>query len=141
MSVITPRLKPLIAAIGVATIIAVSGHAAGPKFFPDDPLSVERDHQDASKIRPWDIDLLTEIGYALIGNPGDPTPGVRAQNVNTVDEGPDSSWFANRLGRRAVSVEEVTRGPDATDGPDAGTWTVTSSKSNGITPGFIIRDA
>jgi hypothetical protein len=141
MSVITPRLKPLIAAIGVATIIAVSGHAAGPKFFPDDPLSVERDHQDASKIRPWDIDLLTEIGYALVGNPGDPTPNVRARNVNTVDEVPDSSWFVNRLGRRPVSVAEVTRGPDATSGPDDGVWTVTSSKSNGITPGFVVRDS
>src|SRR3954466_8058249 len=137
----TMRLKPLVAAVGLAAVVIASGTAAGPKFFPDDPLSVERDHQDASKIRPWDIDLLTEIGYALIGNPGDPTPNVRARNVNTVDEVPDSSWFVNRLAHRAVSAAEVTRGPDATSGPDAGTWTVTSSKSNGITPGFVIRDA
>jgi hypothetical protein len=141
MPIMAMRLKPLVAAAGLAAVVVGSGTAAGPKFFPDDPLSVERDHQDASKIRPWDIDLLTEIGYALIGNPGDPTPNVRARNVNTVDEVPDSSWFVNRLAHRAVSVAEVTRGPDATSGPDAGVWTVTSSKSNGITPGFVVRDS
>src|SRR5438477_5743395 len=139
MSVMALRVKPVIAAVGLATVVVASGLAAGPKFFPDDPLPVERDHQDASRIRPWDIDLLTEIGYALIGNPGDPTPNVRARNVNTVDDVPDSSWFVNRLGRRPVSLEDVTRGPDATAGPDARPWIVTSSKTNGITPGFTVR--
>ena len=29
---------------------------------------------------------------------GDQTPNVRAQNLNTIDEVPDSTWFTNRLG-------------------------------------------
>jgi len=36
---------------------------------------------------------------------------VRAQNVNTIDEVPDSSWFTNRIGSRAVTIDEAVRGP------------------------------
>ncbi len=38
---------------------------------------------------------------------------VRALNVNTVDEVPDSSWFTNRIGRRELSLDEIVRGPDS----------------------------
>ena len=65
----------------------------------------------------------------------------RAKNVNTVDEVPDSSWYTNRAGSRPLTPEDVAKGPDTTDGPAAGTWTVTSSKSDGVTPGFTIKDA
>ena len=37
---------------------------------------------------------------------------VRALNVNTLDEVPDSSWFTNRIGRRPMSLDELVRGPD-----------------------------
>jgi hypothetical protein len=66
---------------------------------------------------------------------------VRARNVNTVGEVPDSSWFTNRVGRRTITPEEVANGPDTTTGPGAGRWTVTSSKSDGVTPGFTVTDA
>ncbi len=29
---------------------------------------------------------------------------VRAMNVNSLDEVPDSAWFANRIGRREMSI-------------------------------------
>jgi hypothetical protein len=135
------RIKRAAAAIGLAALVPVAALTAGPKFFPDDPLTVERDHQDASNIRPWEIDLLTEIGVALVGKPGDPATNVRAQNVNTVDEVPDSSWFTNRIGRQPLTAEAVAKGPDTSTGPAAGAWTVTSSKTNGITPGFTVRDS
>jgi hypothetical protein len=64
-----------------------------------------------------------------------------AGNVNTVDEVPNSSWFTNRMGLFPLSPADAARGP-ASDGPPAaeGVWTV-SSKSEGVTPGFTIRDA
>ena len=37
---------------------------------------------------------------------------VRAMNVNTLDEVPDSSWFTNRIGRREIPLDELVRGPD-----------------------------
>ena len=35
----------------------------------------------------------------------------------------------------------MASGPDTSDGPAPGTWTVTSSKSDGVTPGFTVKDS
>ena len=55
------------------------------------------------------------IGYDFVANtfadPGE-RHDLRAQNVNTIDEVPDSSWFVNRIGRGALSTAELVRGPD-----------------------------
>jgi hypothetical protein len=61
-------------------------------------------------------------------------------NVNTLDEVPDSSWFTNRNGVRRMSLEEIKRGPNVTDGPAPGRLTVVRGKTNGITPGFQVKD-
>jgi hypothetical protein len=67
------------------------------------------------------------------------TPG-EAVNVNAMDEVPDSAWFINRLGRRAMSAQEVATGPCHTAALDpAGPWTATAAKPNGANPGFIIK--
>lgn len=123
-----------------AIALTVVASAAPPKFYDDDPARVERDHQNASGVQPWQIDLAVDLTYNLFAKLGDPRSNVRAQNVNTVDEVPDSNWFTNRIGARSMTPEEIAKGPDTTNGPEAGQWTVTSSKSDGITPGFTIRD-
>lgn len=125
---------------GVLAAVAVLT-GASRKFYDDDPVWVERDTQDASKIRKWKIDEGVDIGINLFGKPGDPTPNVRAKSVNTVDEVPDSSWFTNRIGRRPLTLDDIVRGPNATTGPAPGRWMVTSSKIDGVTPGFTIEDA
>jgi hypothetical protein len=124
-------------AIGAGTMLA---SAAAPKFYADDPVWVERDTQDASSIKPLEMDLLVDIALNLFGK-GKVTNPPAAQNVNTIDEVPDSSWFTNRAGRRALTPEEVAIGPNTSNGPAAGQWTVTSSKSDGVTPGFTIKDS
>ena len=111
---------------------------ADKKFYDDDPILKEDDPQDASAVRPWDIGLVYDFVENLFANPGDHTPGVRAQNINTIDEVPDSNWYENRAG---LTPELVARGPDTTSGPAPGTWTVTGAKSNGVTPGFTIKDS
>ena len=130
------------AAICAALLVAFSLAAAGApaKFYDDDPMWIERDHQDASQVKPWKIDLVTNVLLNLFALPGDRRMDVRAQNVNTVDEVPDSSWFTNRIGRHPVSLADLVKGPDQTAGPAPGQWTVTASKSDGVTPGFTIRD-
>jgi hypothetical protein len=125
-------------AIVGALSLGVSG--APPKFYDDDPVWVERDHQDASGVRPWKIELISHVLYNSFVKPGDPLMNVRAKNLNTVDEVPDSNWFTNRLGRRALTIDELVKGPDVTAGPASGRWTVIASKSDGVTPGFTIRD-
>ncbi len=65
-----------------------------------------------------------------------------ASNLNALDEVPNSSWFTNRIGLRPVTPAEAARGPIEGDGPDrSAPWTVVSAKTQGVTPGFSIRDA
>jgi hypothetical protein len=67
-------------------------------------------------------------------------PTREAENANSLDEVPDSSWFTNRLGQRTMTLEEVRRGPcDSLDAPP-GPWTIVSGKSDGVNPGFVIKD-
>ena len=77
----------------------------------------------------------------LFTRPGDPTPDVRARDVNTIDEVPDSSWFTNRIYARPVSIAELTRGPEHDGGPGRRPWTVIRPKTAGFAPGFTVRDA
>ena len=37
---------------------------------------------------------------------------MRALNVNTLDEVPDSMWFVNRIGRKDMPIADLVRGPD-----------------------------
>ena len=67
--------------------------------------------------------------------------GERAQNVNSMDEVPNSSWWTNRIGQHAISPEEASRG--ACNGLDPldpnETWTIVEAKPNGANPGFFIE--
>jgi hypothetical protein len=65
-----------------------------------------------------------------------------AANVNTLDEVPNSSWFTNRIGLFPITPADAARGPLTGPGPDrSGIWTVIGGKTQGVTPGFTIRDA
>lgn len=63
-----------------------------------------------------------------------------ARNANALDEVPDSSWFTNRIGVRAMSSEEAARGPDV-DGPPRLPIVITQPKLGGTNPGFVVKDA
>ena len=137
------RIRYAAAVASAAAIAAAStmlGTAATPKFYADDPVWVERETEDASTMKPFEESLFVDLAANIIRGFKDPIPG-RAGNVNTVDEVPDSSWFTNRLGHRPISPEEMAVGPDRSSGPAPGQWTITSSKSDGITPGFTVKDA
>jgi hypothetical protein len=132
----------MLAAVGVALVAAtVSTTSATRKFFDDDPITREPDTQDASKAQGRDINLVFDLAMNLFTRPGDSAADVRAQNINTIDEVPDSSWFTNRILARAVSAEEAARGPLSGSGPAPGTWTIIAPKGAGAAPGFIMRDS
>jgi hypothetical protein len=117
----------------------MAGGAAG-KFYPDDPITREPETRDISNAQPRDIDLFWDLLYNLFARPGDPNMNVPAQNVNTIDEVPDSSWFTNRILARSLSIEEAAHGPLTGTGPAPGVWTITRPKSSGFSPGFTMRD-
>ena len=128
---------------GFLGIILLCQHldAAGGRFRSDDPLAREPETQDAAGVKEWTIDLFVDLTTNLFGRPGDDAVGVHAQNVNTIDEVPDSSWFTNRIGTRALSLEEITKGPQAGNGPASGTLTVVATKNVGFAPGFTATDS
>ena len=133
----------LLGAFAGAVTMAAAGtmltSAASPKFYPDDPVWIEHDTQDASAIKPLEVDLFVDLASNLVSG-RQASAARRAANINTVDEVPDSSWFTNRLGYRPMTAADIATGPDTTAGPADGAWTVTSSKSDGITPGFTVKD-
>ena len=115
--------------------------SAGRRFYDDDPITREPASQDASKAAPQDVDLFVDLMLNLFTRPGEAAMNVRAGNVNTVDEVPDSSWFTNRIGTRPISADEAVRGPIEGPPPAPGTWTITRAKSAGFSPGFTARDS
>ncbi|TFB10708.1 hypothetical protein E3V55_05475 [Candidatus Marinimicrobia bacterium MT.SAG.3] len=65
-----------------------------------------------------------------------------AYNTDDFDEVANSSWFVNRNFLKKMSLEEIFKGPDKGNGPDtSGVWTIFRAKSQGVTPGFHIRDS
>ena len=123
-------------------VIAIAGASgAGRKFYDDDPITREPETQDASRVQSREIGLMYDLAPNLFGRPGDAATDVPAQNINTIDEVPDSSWFTNRILARPVSLDEAARGPLEGRGPAEAPWTITRDKTAGAAPGFRIRDA
>jgi len=135
-----PATRWAVLAGGVfAAAISIGASAAAPRFYADDPIWHEPDTQDASGMQPLEVDLLADAATNLFSRRTD--LAVRAENVNTVDEVPDSAWFTNRGRTAPLTPADVFTGPDTSAGPEAGDWMITSSKSDGVTPGFTIKDA
>ena len=149
-----PHLRPRLAGIARQSdtfvhIRAVQARLAGSDyrlsaqrvtFYPDDPLTREPETQDASKVQAWDIGLTPDLLLNLFTTVGDRRTNVRAQNINTIDEVPDSSWFTNRIYTRPLKPDEIARGPNVGDPPASGRWLVVRGKSAGAAPGFTARD-
>jgi hypothetical protein len=64
-----------------------------------------------------------------------------ASNINTVGEVPNSSWFTNRMGKEVMTIDQLVMGANRLAGPDlTQPWTIIGAKTEGVTPGFTIRD-
>ncbi|MGH7724037.1 MAG: hypothetical protein ACREOU_01275 [Candidatus Eiseniibacteriota bacterium] len=62
-------------------------------------------------------------------------------NVNKFDEVPNSSWFTNRNHVRALTSDEIRKGPIGSDLRPVPPYTIKSYKKSGVNPGFNIKDA
>ncbi len=112
-----------------------------PKFFHDDPLWREVISQDASGARFYEPHLTYDFVENMFAKPGDKDFNRRAQNLNTVDEVADGNWFANRVGIRKLTPEDVARAANTGNGPMPGKWTIIAAKTDGVSPGFTIKDS
>jgi hypothetical protein len=127
-------------AVLIAVVLAAGGRGAAPRFYPDDPIQSDDDRAlDAGGV----VSIEGSNGYDFTEHtffkPGD-RRDVRAANVNTVDEVPDSSWFTNRIGSGRMTPEEIVRGPNQLDTLDIDGWPIVQEKSSGITPGYRVAD-
>ena len=130
-------LLTLVAALGGSGAVSTST----PHFYPDDPIARAPESQDASAAARNDIVDLYEMTYNLFVQPRYVPSGTRAQNVNTIDEVPDSGWFTNRIGTSPLSVEEIVRGPLVGAPPDPSRWVIEREKTAGVHPGMTVKDA
>ncbi len=65
----------------------------------------------------------------------------QADNVNALDEVPNSSWYTNRHFLRRMTLEELAEGPGLARPDDSGPWEIVAGKFEGGTAGFTIKDA
>jgi len=127
----------------VAAIWALGSVAAttSPRFYTDDPIAREPGSQDASGAARSDMADLYEMVINLLDHPGYKPSGLRARNLNTIDEVPDSGWFTNRIGVTPLTIDEIVRGPNVGAPPDPSKWIVFRQKSSGAHPGVTAKDA
>jgi hypothetical protein len=135
------RLAVLVAWAGAIGLFAAGASMQGPRFYPDDPIAREPESQDASKTSPYEESQMYELFFNLFVNSGLKPSGLRAQNINTIDEVPDSSWFTNRVGSRAMPIEELLRAGNIGAPPDPSKWVLIREKTAGAHPGFTATDA
>jgi hypothetical protein len=137
MRMSSPRgvLSALVVAFGLTVA------TAGQKFHIDDPIAREPDSQDAANVQESEIGLTYNLGYNLFVTASKQPQNVRAKNINTIDEVPDSSWFTNRIGAHPLTAAEIIEQSTSGPRPADAKWTVIREKSAGFAPGFTARDA
>jgi len=127
--------------VSAIVVLASAASTQRPRFYSDDPIAREPESQDASKAAPYEIKSIYEMSYNLFVTSGYAPSGLRAQEINTIDEVPDSNWFTNRLGTTTITPEQMMRGANVGAPPDPSHWTLTREKTAGAHPGFTARDA
>jgi len=149
-------LKPFVAVILFISVLNCSStrqfNLAPIKTFDPDNTTIPSP-KESEEFQIWDatqmltiyqVEKVLNLNLALreIGKPFHLSKNRQADNVNALDEVPNSSWFTNRHFRERMSLEALAQGPNITDGPDKnGKWTITRGKFEGGTPGFTIKDA
>ena len=132
-------VPPVLAALSLVALTLDAAQA--PRFFADDPLAREPESQDASGAAPSDVGLFYDIAFDLFATARRDARNIRAGNVNTIDEVPDSGWFTNRILARTLTHDEIARGPNVGKPPNPERWVVVREKSAGASPGFTAKDA
>ena len=134
------RSRILILVVAAVGLLVTTASTKSPHFYPDDPIAREPESQDASKAQEYEIGSLFEMTHNLFVTAGYKPTGLRAKNINTIDEVADSSWFTNRIGTTTITTDQIARGPIVGPPPDPSKWVLVREKTAGVHPGFTARD-
>ena len=104
------------------------------QYRPDDPIPKVPEVGSAQNAGVQTINALYDFMYhsAKYKTP----PATPSMGVNTLGEVPDSSWFTNRP---LLTTEDLQKGTRVHGGPQP-PFTVVAAKTEGVTPGFRIKD-
>ncbi len=115
------------------------------KFHADDPLQKEPAPMNAPNIKPRKVSDYYDFFQNTFAKPGHPKKGSKrlpAQGVNTLGEVLDSAWHTNRHGQTPMTIQDLVRGTGGENQPDtSGPLTVVAAKTEGVMPGFTMKDA
>ena len=131
------RQRFLAVALAVSAVQATPS-ALGQRFFPDDPVRATPPSISVESARQREVGAAFDFFYQSYRR--DAPSRTPAGAVNTLGEVPDSAWFVNRHGRDRMGREELQRGPDGSR-PPVPPFSVVGAKTEGVTPGFRMRDA
>ena len=143
----------------MAMVLLIAGAAAGGtplttepvKWFDADDKTIP-EPEDVEENQVWDIadhTFFHQIGKVLdlgwsarrIGNLLRIAPRRQADNVNALDEVPNSSWYTNRHFLFPMTLAEIEQGPGYAVPDDSGPWEIVAGKFEGGTAGFTVKDA
>lgn len=125
-----------------------SSCVSNPVPYPARRWQIDRDKDLIAQPKTNEQFKYSDIGEKYFFNPIERALDLgrhvqnQALNLNNFDEVPDSTWFTNRIGQKNLELTEIARGPDRLrpfiiHAP----WTIKKAKTQGVTPGFFIRDA
>ncbi len=163
---IRPGVRAFLSAIAALSLCAVGCGSSVRRFPLRDPLLADDDTlarpfpcrpnpDQKKKDDPKEICTPEEYKSSFAWDAADNTifrpvsrffavdPGGESLNVNALDEVPDSAWFTNRIGKKSMTVAEVSKGfcdekvldPKGADG----SWVIDQGKPNGANPGFRVK--
>jgi len=87
--------------------------------------------------KPLDLNRTFRFAGRMLGVAGD----RQADNVNHLDQVPESSWYSYRHYHNPMTPKELARGPNTVQPDTAGEWTIFRGKLEGANSGFFIEDA
>lgn len=131
----------------VTIALATSTVAVASRFLPDNPIVTDPESHDASRVKPRTsmASMSADVTRWLESRGRSRGQGpIRAMNVNTIDEVPDSSWFTNRPpdpGRLTVEVpDDGENRVDRTREDSANRWTITAAEGTQRLVRLNVRD-
>jgi len=117
--------------------------AAGPRFYPDDPIRVEPTPLPVPDVKARALSEMLEQIKNSLRKTGERHPAngvIPARAINTLGEVMDGEWYVNRHGTRRLTIEELQRGPGNANPPATGAFQVLVVKTFGLNPGMLIAD-
>jgi hypothetical protein len=134
-------------AAALLLVASLPADVAARKFYSDDPLWKLPEPINVESIKSRGLSDFYDYFLYTFANPAEENKDaeigyIPAQAVNTLGGVPDSEWFTNRIGHRHLTIAELVRGPGDDRPPSKdGKWTVVAAKTEGLTPGFRIKDS